>query len=197
VLRLPDSLRDAFKEPFGPVYTDTDELLAAVDEAAAETDSTASDASADTASGDAALIAVGDMVTYYLLKAGRHPDVAVIDGKTEREVVDEAIADALADPDGLTRRVSNPPAELSEAMLVALGEAIAAAEPVTITVDGEEDLATLPAILVAPRGSSVVYGQPGEGMVHVAVTEAQTAEARRLLGEFDGDTGGAVDRLDG
>jgi len=188
VLRLPDSLRDAFKEPFGPVYTDSEALLSAIDETAAETDTTASDAS---------LIAVGDMVTYHLLKAGRQPDVAVIDGKTEREAVDEAIADALADPDGLTRRVSNPPAELSEAMLVVLREAIAAAEPVTITVDGEEDLATLPAILAAPRGSSVIYGQPGDGMVHVAVTEAQTAEARRLLGEFDGDTGAAGDRLDG
>ena len=192
MLRLPDSLRDAFKEPFGPLYTEADELLAAVDETAAEADTAASDAA-----GDTALIAVGDMVTYYLLKAGRQPDVAVIDGKTEREAVDEVIADALADPDGPSRRVSNPPAELSEAMLVALREAIAAAEPVTITVDGEEDLATLPAIVAAPRGSSVIYGQPGDGMVHVAVTEAQTDEARRLLGEFDGDTAAAVDRLDG
>jgi len=192
VLRLPDSLRGAFKEPFGPLYTEADELLAAVDETAAEAETAASDASVD-----AALIAVGDVVTFHLLKADRRPDVAVIDGKTEREAVDEAIADTLADPEGSTRRVSNPPAELSEAMLVALREAIGAAEPVTITVDGEEDLATLPAILAAPRGSSVVYGQPGEGMVHVAVTEAQTDEARRLLDEFDGDTATAVDRLDG
>jgi len=191
VLRLPDSLRDAFKEPFGPLYTEAAELLAAVDETAAEADTAAS------AAADTVLIAVGDVVTFHLLKAGRQPDVAVIDGKTEREAVDEVIADALADPDGPSRRVSNPPAELSEAMLVALREAIESSEPTTITVDGEEDLATLPAILAAPRGSSVIYGQPGEGMVHVAVTEAQTAEARRLLGEFDGDTGAAVDRLDG
>ncbi|MEA1930525.1 MAG: GTP-dependent dephospho-CoA kinase family protein [Euryarchaeota archaeon] len=188
MLRLPDSLRDAFKEPFGPVYTETEALLTAVDETAAEP---------ETATSDAALVAVGDMVTYHLLEAGRQPDVAVIDGKTEREAVDEAIADALADPDGLTNRVSNPPAELSEAMLVALREAIAAAEPVTIIVDGEEDLATLPAILAAPRGSSVIYGQPGAGMVQVAVTEPQTDEARRLLGEFDGDTAAALDIIGG
>jgi hypothetical protein len=184
VLRLPDSLRDAFKEPFGPVYTETEALLSAIDETAA-------------AASDASLIAVGDMVTYHLLKSGRQPDVAVTDGKTEREAVDEAIADALTDPDGLTRRVSNPPAELSEAILVALREAIESPESTTIIVDGEEDLATLPAILAAPPGSSVVYGQPGEGMVQVAVTEAQTAEARRLLGEFDGDTAAALQIVGG
>ena len=188
MLRLPDSLRDAFKEPFGPVYTETDGLLAAVDE-------TAATATASTGTDGPPLVAVGDVVTHHLLKDGRQPDVAVVDGKTEREAVDEAVAATLADPDGLVRRVSNPPAELSEAMLVALREAIAAAEPVTIIVDGEEDLATLPALVAAPRGSSVVYGQPGDGMVHVAVTESQADEARRLLGEFDGDTDAAIDLL--
>ena len=188
MLRLPDSLRNGFKEPFGPVYTETDALLAAVDEAAAETTSSPSDAS---------LIAVGDVVTHHLLQAGRQPDLAVVDGKTEREAVGEAVAATLAERSGSTRQVSNPPAELSEALLIALREAIAATEPVMITVDGEEDLATLPAILAAPRGSSVIYGQPGEGMVHVAVTEAQTAEALRLLGEFDGDTGAALQIIGG
>jgi len=66
---------------------------------------------------------------------------------------------------------------------------------VRIVVDGEEDLATLPALVAAPRGSSVVYGQPGDGMVHVAVIEAQTDEARQLLGRFDGDTDAALDLL--
>ena len=188
MLRLPDSLRGAFKEPFGPVYTDTDELLRAVDETAA---------AAPTDIDDPPLIAVGDVVTHHLLKAGRQPDVAVIDGKTEREAVDGAVEATLADPVGSTRHVSNPPAELSEAMLVALQESILSPDPVRIVVDGEEDLATLPALVAAPRGSSVVYGQPGDGMVHVAVTEAQTDEARRLLGEFDGDTAAALQVVGG
>ena len=188
MLRLPDSLRDAFKTPFGPVYTDTDELLVAVDETAATASGTDGE--------DPPLIAVGDVVTHHLLKAGRQPDVAVIDGKTEREAVDEAVAATLADPDGSTRRVGNPPAELTEALLIALREAIVAPEPVTITVDGEEDLVTLPALVAAPHGSSVVYGQPGEGMVLVAVTESQSDEARQLLDDFDGDTDAALQLLD-
>jgi uncharacterized protein (UPF0218 family) len=188
VISLPDSLRSAFKEPFGPVYTNTDQLLAAVREADADTE-----ADTDTAADSAApLIAVGDVVSYHLLEAGRQPDVAVIDGKTEREAVDAEIAAALADPDTATRHVANPPAELSKPLLVALREAIESPDPVTIIVDGEEDLATLPALVVAPLGGSVIYGQPDEGMVHVAVTDESTANARRLLGSFAGDTEAAL-----
>jgi uncharacterized protein (UPF0218 family) len=83
--------------------------------------------------------------------------------------------------------VENPAASLSGALLEALGEALSAPEPVIIEVTGEEDLAALPAILAAPDGSSVVYGQPGEGMVRVAVTPESRAEARALFDALDGD----------
>ena len=185
MLVLPDSLRSAFKEPFGPVYTDTERLLAAVDETAAEHDSSSTP-----------LIAVGDVVSYHILTYGRQPDVLVIDGKTEREAVDSEIEARLAELPGTRREVRNPPAELSEELLMAISDAIVTDEPVTIRVDGEEDLATLPAIVAAPRGSSVIYGQPGEGMVHVAVTAEQQREARRLLDGFDGDTDRALAVVD-
>ena len=191
MLRLPESLRDAFKQPFGPVYTDTDELLAAVD-------ATAADVSATDATGDEPpLIAVGDVVTHHLLSAGRQPAVAVVDGKTEREALATDTAATLADPAAATHEVENPPGALSRALLSAVAEAIASPEPVRLVVDGEEDLATLPAIVAAPRGASVVYGQPGDGMVHVAVTDAATDEARSLLGQFDGDTVAALAIVDG
>jgi len=188
VLRLPESLRSAFKEPFGPVYTTTEQLLGAIDETAAEYDSSST-----------SLIAVGDVVSHHLLKNSRRPDVMVVDGKTEREAVDEAVAATIADAkaEGSLYRVENPPAVLSEALLLALSESIAEPTPVTIWVDGEEDLATLPAIVAAPLGSSVIYGQPGEGMVHVAVTAEQQREARRLLDGFDGDTDRALSVVDG
>jgi len=181
VIRLPDSLRGAFKEPFGPVYTDPTALLSAIDETAASA-----------ASDDPPLIAVGDVVTYHLLEADRQPDVAVIDGQTEREAVDQEIAAGLADPDGDTRTVENPPAAISEALLGSLRQALDSPELTTITVDGEEDLATLPAIGMAPLGASVIYGQPGTGMVHVPVTDSQQARARRLLEQFEGDTEAAL-----
>lgn len=186
MLRLPDELRGAFKEPFGPVYTDTERLLEAVDEAAASGNREVPP-----------LVAVGDVVSHHLLTSGRQPDVMVIDGKTERAAVDETVAETLAEAEASssTRLVENPPAELSEALLVALCEALNATEPVVIRVDGEEDLATLPALVAAPLGASVIYGQPGEGMVHVAVTDDQTAAARSLLARFDGDSEAAFELL--
>jgi uncharacterized protein (UPF0218 family) len=185
VLTLPAALRSELKDPLGEVFTDPAALLSA----------------ADTHSPDAThstLISVGDVVTARLLEADRQPDVAAIDGRTEREPIDDEI-DAILD--GLTGRrvrVENESATLSESLLTALRDGIRGEhdEPVTISVDGEEDLAALPAIVLADTGSSVVYGQPGEGMVHVAVDDAVTETARDLLARFDGDTDAALTLLD-
>ncbi|QGX95387.1 DUF359 domain-containing protein [Haloplanus rallus] len=170
MLELPDDLRGAFKEPLGPVFTDPATLLAA----------------------DGAgrpLVAVGDVVTAHLLDAGRRPDVAVIDGHTEREPVAADVAATLPEPDVT---VANPPATLSRELLDALVTALADA-PAVVGVDGEEDLATLPAVLATPLGGAVVYGQPGEGMVLVPVTDASRATARDLLSRMTGDVDAALD----
>ena len=187
LLTLPESMRDAFKEPLGPVTTDVAALLDAVDETRERHGSPAG--------APAPLIAVGDVVTFHLREAGRVPDVAFVDGKTEREAVSEEIATALADAEERRIAVENPAAGLSTALLDALAEALAAAEPVTIEVTGEEDLAALPAMLAAPVGSTVVYGQPGEGMVRVAVAPEARATARELFEGLSGDTTTAYDVL--
>ena len=187
MLTLPDSLRDAFKEPLGPVTTDAAALLDAVSETRERHGSTAGP--------PAPLIAVGDVVTYHLREAGRVPDVAFVDGKTEREAGREELETALAAASERRVAVENPAAGLSAALLDALAEALAAAEPVTIEVTGEEDLAALPAMLAAPVGSTVVYGQPGEGMVRVAVTPEARATARELFEGLTGDVAAAYEIL--
>jgi hypothetical protein len=168
VVELPPSLRGELKEPMGPVYTDADELLAAA---------------------DSPIITVGDMVTYHLLEAGRVPDVALVDDRTERTAVEADVRDAIT---GFDREeaVANPPATLTAALLDALQGAIERAdtESTLVVVDGEEDLATLPALVTAPAGASVVYGQPGEGMVLVTVDHEASERARALLSRMDGDT---------
>ncbi|MFB6155749.1 MAG: GTP-dependent dephospho-CoA kinase family protein [Haloferacaceae archaeon] len=178
MLRLPDDLRSAFKEPLGPVYTDVDALLAEA---------------------GGPLVAVGDVVTYHLLSAGRDPDVAVVDGLTEREAVDDEVA-AVVEREwaaDAARRVDveNPPATLSAALLEALRDALRDEGPTVLVVDGEEDLATLPAVVAAPDGASVVYGQPGEGMVHVRVDDADRETCRDLLSRMDGDVDAALHLL--
>lgn len=160
---LPESLRGAFKDPFGPVETDAEAVLAAV---------------------DGPLIAVGDIVTYHFLQAGREPDVAVVDERTKRETVADDVREAVVRPDVT---VANPAGSLAEGLVRALATALAADDPTTVLVDGEEDLAVLPAVLLAPVGASVVYGQPDEGMVRVPVTADSKAKFRDLVERMDGD----------
>lgn len=175
VLSLPEELRASLKEPFGPIYRDADALLDAAGEP---------------------VVAVGDMVTYHLLAADRIPDVAVIDGKTERAPVEERIRDAI---EGFAVRVEveNPPATLTEELLRALRAALARQDSTVIVVtDGEEDLAAVPAIVAAPTGAAVVYGQPGEGMVLATVEEDLRDEMRSLLDQMAGDHAAAAAALE-
>ncbi|WP_338729981.1 GTP-dependent dephospho-CoA kinase family protein [Haladaptatus sp. DJG-WS-42] len=165
VLTLPDDLRSAFKDPLGPLFTDAEMLL---DEAGTP------------------LIAVGDIVTYHLTQAGVIPDVAVIDGKTKRTAVDAAITEAIGGYER-SHEVTNPAATLSLDLLATLREAIDAPETTVIVVEGEEDLATLPALVAAPEGASVVYGQPDEGMVLVTVTPEVRHRMISLLSQMTGD----------
>lgn len=200
MLRLPEELRHAFKEPLGPIYTDTSPLLAEVDrlgESVGSDDAVTpiDEPAVDRTATSPRLIAVGDVVTYHIRQAGRDPDVAVIDGKTEREAVDTEIRDGLADAGDERVEIENPAATLSADLLEALRDAIATPEATVIEVIGEEDLAALPAIVAAPVGSSVVYGQPGEGMVLVGVTRESTEQALDLLRQFDGDVEDAIDIL--
>ena len=171
LLSLPDALRTELKEPWGPVFEEAESLISAA---------------------GSPLVAVGDVVTYHLEAAGRRPDVSLVDGMTERSAVAEAISAATGRPDVT---VANPKATLTEELLSALVEAIRGDDPVRILVEGEEDLAALPAIVAAPDGASVVYGQPGEGMVLVAVTPESRACAEAFLRRMDGDAARALSML--
>ena len=157
VARLPDDLRDDLKAPLGPVLTDVDELLGLV---------------------DGPLIAVGDVVTATLARAGRPPDLAVVDGRTERGPVDDDVAALVPEADVT---VENPAATVTAELVEAMAAGLVADGRTTVLVDGEEDLAVLPALLLAPTGASVVYGQPGEGMVVVGVYAGVRARAREWL----------------
>ncbi|MFT4885128.1 MAG: hypothetical protein ACI8U4_002648 [Natronomonas sp.] len=165
VAELPEEMRHELKEPLGPVYTEPDVLLAEATEP---------------------IIAVGDIVTYHLLTAGYQPDVALVDGKTKRERVEREVLEAI---DGFDHQieVENPAGTLTEELLEALVDAIERPGTVVITVVGEEDLAALPAIVTAPDGASVVYGQPNEGMVLAIVEEGLRIECRNLLEKMDGN----------
>jgi len=177
LVELPEELRAELREPMGPIFTDAERLLAEA--------------------GDP-LVAVGDVVTYHLERAGVTPDVAVVDGLTKREEVEDEVAEGVARLGATASEVhvENPAGAISRELVRTLRAAIADPEPTVIVVEGEEDLVTLPAIVAAPLGASVVYGQPGEGMVHAKVTDDAKAEMRDLLRRMDGDSETLFEILD-
>lgn len=162
MLSLPRSLRSELKEPLGSVYTDPQTLLDAA---------------------GTPIIAVGDVVTDHLLSVTT-PSVGVVDGQTKRTPLSSTVD---LSPFDRQTGVENPAATLSEELLETLVRAVDADETTAIVVDGEEDLATLPAVLAAPLGGSVVYGQPEEGMVLTTVDEQARSTVRELLTRMDGN----------
>jgi len=166
LLNLPRELRGELKEPMGPIYTDPAALLADAGEP---------------------LVAVGDMVTYHLLAAGRVPDLALVDEKTKRSAVDETVASAITGF-GRTIEVENPAGTLTRGLLDAMRAGLDSDATTLVDVDGEEDLAALPVVLLVSAGASIVYGQPDEGMVLVAPDAAVRERVRSILTRMDGDS---------
>ena len=168
VAELPDTLRDELKKPAGPLYTEADPMLAAAGEP---------------------LVTVGDVVTYHVLEADVRPAVALVDDRTERTAVDNRVAERVAAATfDREVTVTNPAATLTAELLSALRTALDGTGTTLVVVDGEEDLAALPAVVAAPSDAGVVYGQPGEGMVLVPVESATRERMRALLSRMDGDS---------
>jgi len=127
------------------------------------------------------VVAIGDMTAFYLLKASIVPDLLVVDNKTKRMAVSDHVIEMLGHESYRTVRVKNPAATISKDLIDQIQESLRGTEHVKIIVEGEEDLATLPAILYAPLGSVVVYGQPNEGSVLVDVTPERKLHIEKFM----------------
>lgn len=123
------------------------------------------------------VVTVGDRVTETIQETtGRSPDVFVVDGverRTPREVPHIA--------HGPTIKAKNPAGRITKAALGAMKRAFAGEKPAMVLIDGEEDLLTIPAVIDAPLGAVVFYGQPLQGVVAVKVDEESKASARAIL----------------
>lgn len=125
-------------------------------------------------------ISVGDIAAISLLKQKITPDLAIVDLKTKRQPTFLNLS-ALGLKPGLLAH--NPPGsittDLADKILSCLSQKIP-----TLLVDGEEDLAVLPAILLSPLKTTIYYGQPDKGLVKIIVTEKTKQKAQNLLYKF-------------
>ncbi|OYT53648.1 MAG: hypothetical protein B6U72_05135 [Candidatus Altiarchaeales archaeon ex4484_2] len=157
LLRLPSSLRRELKKPFGRVLGDVREL----------------DAESDI------IICVGDRVSVDVLEAGLKPRVIVYDCRIKRESIE--LPSSIKKHKAKLVEVKNPPGSLTPEAFNALERALDSGLEYKIFVDGEEDLVALAAIKLAPLGSLVVYGQPGEGLVAVEVDGVMKEKVNKIM----------------
>jgi GTP-dependent dephospho-CoA kinase len=122
------------------------------------------------------VVSVGDHVTETLHALGRTPDVQVVDG-FERRVR----RDAPRVPFVKEFRARNPAGTITLSAVRAISRSMKGAKPARVSIDGEEDLLAIPAIGISPLGSSVYYGQPGLGVVHVIVDERAKASSKQMM----------------
>jgi len=156
LLLLPDELRTTLKEPLGRLYKGNGlECVKAMEKELLSARK---------------VVAIGDMTAFYLLKASIVPDLLVVDNKTKRMPVTDHVIEMLDHERYKTVRVKNPAATITKDLIDLIRDSLNGDDHIKIVVEGEEDLATLPAIFYAPMGSVVVYGQPNEGSVLVDVT---------------------------
>ncbi len=122
------------------------------------------------------VITVGDATTERMIGFGITPDIAVIDGKERRAKRAYSVI-----YDAKQVKCANPAGEISSEAIKTIDEALKSADPVLISVEGEEDLLALSLFARAPYGSVVLYGQPLEGMVIVKISLAKRKRARDLM----------------
>ena len=122
------------------------------------------------------LVTVGDRVTEFAQQSGRTPDVQVVDSVEMREK--RTLPNV---PHSRLIRAKNPAGTITDEAMAAVVEAFKGEKPARVLIDGEEDLLAVAAVDAAPMDSVVVYGQPGVGVVIVAVNDRSKASVKQIL----------------
>ena len=127
------------------------------------------------------LISVGDATFSNLIKYELYPNLAIIDNLIQRINYDH---DVIHTENIL--KTTNPAGYITDDLWETIGKALRlcdSGECYVIDVDGEEDLAVLPCILMASEDTTILYGQPNEGLVILKVSDT-IKKAQTLIDAF-------------
>ncbi len=131
------------------------------------------------------VVCVGDRTSEEVLKAGITPKICVYDCRLMRKEI--PIPERIKNFSAIDVHVKNPPGKITKELFDAIRKGFQNSSSSKIRVDGEEDLATLAAISLAPVGSLVLYGQPKRGLVAIAVDEDIKKNVDEILNEMNKD----------
>jgi hypothetical protein len=166
VLRLDAELNKdiiiELKKPLGELYPDFEDAI-------------------DVIKSSKFLISVGDATFSNLIKYEIYPNLAIIDNLIQRKNYDH---DVIHTENIL--KANNPAGYITDDLWETIGRALRLCdngECYVIDVAGEEDLAVLPCILMASEDTTILYGQPNEGLVVLNVSDT-IEKAQTLIDAF-------------
>ena len=157
---LPAELRDELKEPLGEVVKEQ-ELECIL-------------------KNSKNIVSVGDMCSLTLHEMGIALRIAVVDFKIQRHDVQD-MQEKIREIGKIVINVDNPPGTITKELWQAVKKAYQMEENVRIEVSGEEDLATIPCIWLAPENTAVVYGLPNIGLVVVLDEHKAKIKVKEVL----------------
>jgi uncharacterized protein (UPF0218 family) len=156
--KVPEKSREFFKEPLGRDIKE-EEL--------------------NVIGGRPKMITVGDVVSLTVIKQGIVPDLSIYDGMTERREMTE-FASFVKNKGWEETTVKNEAGTITAELIAAVKNALNGKKEI-IRVEGEEDLAVIPCILLSPEGTNIIYGWPGKGMKLIVTDEDIREKARHLM----------------
>jgi cytidyltransferase-like protein len=159
-LSLPESLRPELQKPWGIVLNDIP----------ADIDSSRT-------------ITIGDIVTQTFNNKKVGQFLSIIDLIVQRKVKFHDVSEFNFTHQNI-EKVTNPHGTITQELVKAIKETFKYMQNKIVLVKGEEDLAVIPVLLIAPLGFSIFYGQPNVGMVRINVTEENKERAFNLIEQF-------------
>ena len=127
------------------------------------------------------LISVGDETFANLTRYELYPNIGIIDNLIQRK----NHAHEFIHSDNILK-ADNPAGCITDNLWETIGHALELSntgECYVIEVAGEEDLAVLPCILMANPETTILYGQPNEGLVLLNVSDLKD-KAQMLIDGF-------------
>ena len=163
---LPEKLREQLKQPLGDLVNEQ-QLIARLHQ-------------------EPYIVSIGDLVTYTVLKHGFSPRLCIVDYMIKREKYSPEMKEMIAHYGKTQLKVTNPAETLTDDLWDAIEWAFNHPEkgPVRIDVDGEEDLASLAAIYLAPPDATVIYGLPNKGVLVIKPTDAHKRKVQEVLDQM-------------
>ncbi len=170
-LVLPQSLRSTLQKPFGKVLTSIPSGL-----------------------NPEKIITIGDITTQKFNQENIGQFLSIVDFAVNRQKKFDKLSDLGFAYDIKMIETESPAGSISPELFEAVKKTFQTKDRQVILVKGEEDLAVLPVMLLAPLGFFVYYGQPrlgrvqagqpNEGLVEVPVTEENKEKAYDLVNKF-------------